>query len=148
MKNQFAEEFARFCQIKEQYLAAKEACDEVGMTAARTEMAALNDSIAAKGQTYRNLYSLYESVQERGNEHIDLCECHDYRDEAALIASFRELGIETFTFSSRYSSAVESAWMFIQNGCTLKGMVEINSNTKKWEGEGYEKCPAYLFSVN
>ena len=148
MKNTFAEDFAKLCQIKNRYLEAKSANDEAEMAAARAALKILDDSIDAMGQTYRNLYRLYESAQERGNEHIDLRECYDYRDEAALIASFREYGIETFTFSSRYSSAVESAWMFIQNGCTLKGMVEINSKTKKWEGDGYEKCPAYLFSVN
>ena len=148
MKNQFAEEFAKLCQIKEQYVAARKVEDAVGKKAARDAMADLEESILAKGQTYSNLYRLYESAQERGNEYLDLEQCYDYRDEAALIASFREYGIETFTFSSRYSSAVESAWMFIQNGCTLKGMVEINSKSKKWEGEGYEKCPAYLFSVN
>jgi len=148
MKNTFAEDFAKLCQIKNRYLEAKAANDEAEMAAARAALKVLDDSIDAMGQTYRGLYRLYESAQERGNEHLDLEQCYDYRDEAALIASFREYGIETFTFSSRYSSAVESAWMFIQNGCTLKGIVEINSKTKKWEGDGYEKCPAYLFSVN
>lgn len=148
MKNTFAEDFAKLCQIKNRYLEAKAANDEAEMAAARAALKVLDDSIDAMGQTYRNLYRLYESAQERGNEHIDLSECYEYRDEAALIASFRKYGIETFTFSSRWSSAVESAWKFIQNGCTMKGMVEISSQNTTWDGEGYEKRPAYLFSVN
>lgn len=148
MKNTFAEDFARLCRIKNRYLEAKAANDETEMEAARAALKVLDNSIDAMGQTYRNLYRLFESAQERGNAHIDLCNPHDYRDEAALIASFREYGIETFTFSSRWSSAVESAWKFIQNGCTMIGMVEISSENTTWDGEGYEKCPAYLFSVN
>lgn len=148
MKNQFAADYERLCQLKAQYKEAKAANDEAAMIEARNAKKAFDESIEKKAAAYQNLYSMYESARERGNEYIDLSECYDYRDEAALIASFREYGIETFTFSSRYSSAVESAWMFVQNGCTLKGIVEINSKYRKWEGDGYEKCAAYLFSVN
>lgn len=148
MKNQFAEEFARYSRIKEQYDAANKANDASGKKAAADAMVAFRQSISDKGQTYCDLYEKYEEAMERGNEYIDLSECYEYRDEAALISSFREHGIEKFTFSSGWSSAVESAWLFIQNGCTLVGMVEINSRFTSIDGDGFEKRHAYLFSVN
>ena len=64
-----------------------------------------------------------------GNERIDISELHEYQDAATLIASFREYGVEAFTFSSGWSSAAESAWAFLQNGCALAGMVEISGNS-------------------
>ena len=73
---------------------------------------------------------------------------HIIRKHAAtLIASFREYGVEAFTFSSGWSSATESAWAFLQNGCTLAGMVEINGKHKAFGSNEYEKRPAFLFRV-
>lgn len=147
MENKFSAEYARHIEILGQYNAAKAAKDEAGIEAARSAHMEQEDRIEAKGEAYSVMFERYKSARERGNEHIDICECWEYRNEADLISSFREFGIDTFTFSSGWSSAVEAAWAFIQNGCTLMGMVEINSRTKDWEG-CYEKRHAYLFSVN
>ena len=148
MKNTFEAIYQQIEELKARFQTAKAADDVEGMEKARAERKALGEAIEAKGATFAWMYNFYESARQRGNEHIDISECYDYRDEAALIASFRECGIETFTFSSGWSSAVESAWKFTQNGCTLMGMVEINSQTKTWDGDGYEKRHAYLFKVN
>ena len=86
-------------------------------------------------------------VDVDGNEYIDLSELHEYRDAKELIDSFREYGVEAFTFSSGWSSATGSAWTFLQNGCTLTGMVEINGPHKALGSDTYEKRPAFLFRV-
>ena len=147
MKNTFEALYQQHKEFKSLFQTAKAANDAEGMDKIRAERNALMESIEAKGAAFARIFDLYESAMDRGNEHIDISECYDYRDEAALIACFREYGIDTFTFSSGWSSAVESAWAFIQNGCTLMGMVEINAKTKNWEGDAYEKRHAYLFKV-
>ena len=147
MKNTFEALYQQHKEFKALFQTAKAANDAEGMDKIRTARNALMESIEAKGAAFARIFDLYESAMDRGNEHIDISECYEYRNEAALITDFRECGIDTFTFSSGWSSAVESAWAFIQNGCTLMGMVEINAKTKNWEGDAYEKRHAYLFKV-
>jgi len=147
MKNTFEAIFQQNEEIKARYLAAKAEMNAETMEQARADHQTLEATIEAKGETFARMYDFYKSARERGNEYIDISECYEYRNEAALIAGFRECGIDAFTFSSSWSSAVESAWAFIQNGCTLMGMVEINAKTKNWEGDAYEKRHAYLFKV-
>ena len=147
MKNTFEAIYQKHEEIKARFHAATAEKNAEGMEQARTQHQTLEEAIEIKGATFAIMYDLYKSARERGNEHIDISECYEYRNEAALIDDFRECGIDAFTFSSSWSSAVESAWAFIQNGCTLMGMVEINSKTKNWEGDGYEKRHAYLFKV-
>lgn len=147
MMKDFEAIFNQHCELKDRYQSAKAANDTEAMDQIRAERNALDEAIEAKGADFARLYEMYESARERGNEHIDLCECYDYRDEAALIASFRKYGITAFTFSSGWSSAVKSAWAFLQNGCALAGMVEINSRCTRWDSDEYEKAPAYLFRV-
>lgn len=147
MKNDFEAIYQQHKELKARFQTAKAANDAEAMDQVRSERKALMESVEAKDAIFGHMYDFYEESRERGNEHIDISECYDYRDEAALISDFRECGIDTFTFSSRWSTAVESAWAFIQNGCTLMGMVEINSKTSKWDGDGYEKCHAYLFKI-
>ena len=117
------------------------------MEQARADHFALEASIQAQGKPFELLYSLYAAAMKVGNEHIDISELHEYQDAATLIASFREYGVEAFTFSSGWSSATESAWAFLQNGCTLAGMVEINGKHKAFGSDEYEKRPAFLFRV-
>lgn len=147
MTNTFEAIYQKHEEIKARFQAAKAEKNTAAMEQARTKHQRLEESIRHKGITFATVYDLYKSARERGNEHIDISECCEYRNEAALIADFREFGIDTFTFSSGWSSAVESAWAFIQNGCTLMGMVEINAETQNWEGDAYEKRHAYLFKV-
>ena len=148
MKNTFEAIYQQVAELKARFQTAKEEKNTEAMDQIRAERKALDEAIEAKGATFAWMYDFYEDARQRGNEHIDISECYEYRDEAALIASFRECGIDAFTFSSSWSSAVESAWKFTQNGCTLMGMVEINSKTRNWDDDGYEKRHAYLFKVN
>lgn len=147
MKNLFDTLYQQHKELKARFQTAKAANDAEAMDKVRAERKALDESIEAESAAFARTYDLYESAKDRGNEYIDICESYDYRDEGSLISCLREFGIEAFTFSSRWSSAVESAWIFTKLGCTLMGMVEINSKTSNWDGDGYEKCHAYLFKI-
>ena len=126
MKNNFAEIYSQHEALAARYNEASQKNDREGMEQAREEHRALNEKVAANGRAYARLYELYADARERGNDYIDLSEIYDYKDEAQLIADMREYDIEAFTFSSSWTQALESAWLFTQNGCTLEGMVEIN----------------------
>ena len=135
-------------QIKTRYEEAKAQENTAGMEAARESHRKLSERIASRGKTYTKVYRLYESAAERGNEYIDLNDVIWDKDVEALIVSLRENGMEHFTFSATWSSTVETSWLFLKNGCTLEGMVEINGQSKAFGSEEYEKIPAYLFAVH
>ena len=101
-----------------------------------------------KGRKYGRTGSCTDSeAQERGNAYIDLNDTIWDDQVPALIGNLREYGIEKFTFSSTWSSAVETAWLFTQNGCRLEGLVEINGRHKAFMSDEYEKAHGYLFSI-
>ena len=128
-------------QLKARYDEAKEKENSAGMEAARASYRKLSEKIESRGESYTKVYRLYEDAAERGNEYIDLHDVVWDKDVEALIASLRENGIEYFTFSSTWSSAVETAWLFTENGCTLEGLVKINGQSKAFGNEEYEKIP-------
>ena len=147
MNRLFAETYAKDQEIEARYDNAELKNDSVAMEQARTDHFALEASIQAQGKPFELLYSLYAAAMKVGNERIDISELHEYQDAATLIASFRKYGVEAFTFSSGWSSATGNAWAFLQNGCTLTGMVEINGPHKAFGSDTYEKRPAFLFRV-
>lgn len=147
MANQFAAEYAQSIIIRNQYNTAQAANDEAAMQEAREAHRELEDRIEAKGTAYARLYTRYESAQERGNAFIDWDETIEDKDVASFVAGLREYGIEKFVFSSRWSSAVETAWLFQQNGCKLEGLVEINDRFKQICSDEYKKIHGYLFSL-
>ena len=147
MNRLFAETYAKDQEIEARYDAAELKNDQTAMEQARADHFALEASIQAQGKPFERLYSLYAAAMKVGNQYIDISELHEYQDAASLIASFREYGVEAFTFSSGWSSATESAWAFLQNGCALASMVEINGQHKAFGSDEYEKHQAFLFRV-
>ena len=145
MKNNFAQEYAREEAIKNAYHAAEKAGDEDGKKKARVDIRSLTEEIAAKGDDYAFVYRLYQEMMEAGNDHIDLRD--PIRDDAKMIETLRNLGVESFTFSSGWSSAVESAWIFQRCGCRLQGLIELNSPHMNWFTGTREKVHGYLFSI-
>lgn len=135
-------------QIKARYDEAKGNNNTEGMEAARKSYQQLSERIENRGKSYARVYRLYEDAVERDNEYIDLYNVIWEKDVAALIQSLRENVVEHFAFSSTWSSAVEIAWLFTQNGCTLEGLVEINGpHTNAFTGER-EKVHGYLFAIH
>lgn len=149
MKNTFAEDYRRNLEIEAAFDAAKAANDEAGMEAARAAHGALVDEVREKGSDYSYVLRLYVESMNAGNDCIDISE--PLQNDAEMIGWLRNFGIEKFTFSSSWSSAVNTAWTFLQNGCKLEGMVEINSRNSHWNfktgEEVRDKVPAYLFSL-
>ncbi len=145
MNNIFAEDIKKEQEIKANYNAA--ATEEERETA-RKAYQMWKATVIEKGEEYGRIYRFLSEAAERGNEYIAISECHDYRDEKTLIELFRKYGIEKFIFASGWSSAVDSAWIFTQNGCTIEGMTEYNTQGRAWGSDEFEKKHGYLFKVN
>lgn len=147
MKNTFEEAYQQELKIRAAYDAAEAAGSEEGKEAARAAIHELWGSIATKGQVYTRIYQDYKNSRDRGNKDIDLHDVIWDKDVPDMIACMRENGIERFTFSSGWSSAVETAWLFQENGCKLQALIQINGDEDIWNDGQYKKAPAYLFSI-
>lgn len=148
INNQLVMDAMTMQQIKARYDKAEKQNNTEGMEAARKSYQQLSERIEKQGASYVKVYRLYEDAVERGNEYIDLNDAIWEKDVADLIQNLRENGVDHFTFSSTWSGAVEIAWLFTQNGCTLEGLVEINSRfTDTFTGER-EKVHGYLFAIH
>ena len=134
-------------EIKRVYDAADEQNDEHGRVAAREAYHAWKDKVIAEGEDFWRVFQMYEYAQDRGNEYIDLHDVIWDKDVPDLIDRLRKAGIQKFTFSSTWSGTVETAWLFVQNGCKLEGLTEINGTTTAFMSEEYERVPAYVFSI-
>ena len=147
MKNTFAAEYEQELKIRADYETAKVAGNEEGIEAARAAIHELWDSIEAKGSAYSRIYRDYTESRDRGNIYLDLNDVIWDTDAPGLVACMRENGIEHFTFSSGWSSAVETAWIFKENGCQLEDLIQINGREDIFREGTYEKRPAYLFRI-
>lgn len=144
MKNIFEETYTQIAELKKAYDAAN---DEDGREKARTAYHDLLKPLEEFGSAAGRLWREYETSRDNGNGLLDISEVVWEKDAESLISCMRNIGIEQFTFSSTWSSAVETAWLFKQNGCELEGLVEISGSMSFFEGER-EKKRAYLFRVN
>ena len=143
MKNIFTENYRRIEELKARF----DTADEQEKESLRAEYHEVMKEIKEKGSITMRIWREYETALENGNNRLDLNDCIWDKDVKALIDCMRENGIAEFTFSSGWSGAVETAWLFQQNGCTLAGLVEINGAEKTFSTE-HEKLHAYLFKVN
>lgn len=143
MKNIFEETYQRIAELKEQYDAADETCK----ASIRDAYHKVLENITALGGAAPRIWREYEKARENGNELLDINDVVWDKDVDPLVSGLREFGIEQFTFSSGWSSAVDTAWLFQKNGCKLIGLVEINGNMDFLKDE-HEKLHGYLFSVN
>ena len=148
MKSIFEKELAQEQEIHAQYDAADAADDEVGRQAARDAHNALMEHVQSMGNVAFDCFRMALESIENGNDLIDLHECIWDKNVPALIENLRSCGIERFTFSSGWSSAVKTAWLFIQNGCTQEGMTLIHTNHYPYGGEEEERIPAFVFRID
>ena len=146
MKHTLEQVYTREAQRERAYAAAKAAGDEAGMEKARDAYHEMEDEILkTEDNDFGFAFRLYKQMKECGNEYIDLSIA--IHDEVGTLQTLRKYGFEHFTFSSGWSSAVESAWIFQQNGCRLEGLIELNSIHKDWTTGEREKVHGYLFSI-
>jgi len=134
-------------EIRRAYDAADDQNDEAGKVAAREAYHTWKDRAIAEGEDFWRIFKMYENAQDRGNEYIDLHDNIWDKDVAHLIERLRKAGIRKFTSSSTWSSMVGTAWLFVQNGCKLEGMTEINGTCTAFMSDEYERVPAFVFSI-
>lgn len=144
-KNLFEEVYEGIQEAKKAYYAAS---DEDGQNAAFAMYEKALEKVKGLRGAESRLWKAYETARDCGNEHIDICDAIAPKSVKHLIACMREYGFEAFTFSSSWSSAVEIAWLFQKEGCTLAGLVEINGQHKAFLGDGFERIHGYLFKLN
>lgn len=145
MMNIFEEAYRGIQEAKRAYAAATNTAEQDAARAIYKQATAKLDSLSSIEQ---RIWNAYETAKDCGNEYIDLNDT--IRDDAVagLVACMKKYGIEAFTFSSTWSSAVETAWLFQKAGCTLAGLIEINSQHKAFMSDDYEKVHGYLFKLN
>ena len=148
MNKNLEKDYEKVAAIKAAYNKAQEAGDEAGMDQARKDIRAAYNQIEENGEEYARVYRMLEEARERENDLIDINDNIWSKDVEKLIGALRENGIKEFTFSSTWSSIVETAWLFTKNGCSLKGMVEINGHCQVFMGGEWERKPAFLFTID
>lgn len=142
--NNFENFYNRIKDAKNAYDAAR---TEDEKNAARSAYKAVWDELKGLGNAACRLFNEYEVSRDSGNDYLDISEVVWDNEAAKLIEAMRQNGIDRFTFSSTWSSAVETAWLFLQNGCKLEGLIEINSRYTGWNSDEHEKAHGYLFRV-
>ena len=145
MMNIFEEAYRGIQEAKKAYAAATSEAEQDAARAIYKQATAKLDGLS---NIEKRIWSAYETAKDCGNEYLDLNDT--IRDDTVedLVACMKEYGITAFTFSSTWSSAVETAWLFQKAGCTLAGLIEINSQHKDFRSDEYEKAHGYLFKLN
>ena len=145
MMNIFEEAYKGIQEAKKAYAAATNTAEQDAARAIYKQATAKLDGLS---NIEKRIWSAYETAKDCGNEYIDLNDTIRDDEVEGLVACMKKYGIEAFTFSSTWSSAVETAWLFQKAGCTLAGLIEINSQHKAFMSDEYEKVHAYLFGLN
>ena len=144
-KNFFEETYKGIQEAKRTYDAA---ADEAGQNAARALYKQVTVKLDGLSTIEQRIWRAYETAKDCGNEYLDINDTISDDAVEGLVTCMRDYGIEAFTFSSTWSSAVETAWLFQKAGCKLAGLIEINSHYKAFMSDEYEKAHGYLFKLN
>ena len=145
MMNIFEEAYRGIQEAKKAYAVATSEAEKDAARAIYKQGTAKLDGLSS---TEKRIWSAYETAKDCGNEYLDLNDTIRDDEVEDLVACMKEYGITAFTFSSTWSSAVETAWLFQKAGCTLAGLIEINSQHKAFMSDEYEKAHGYLFKLN
>ena len=140
-------DYRRYEAINKAYEAAGKS-EEAGEKA-RADYHVLLEEVRAEGKDYGNLMRLYTQMKERENTYIDLD--GTYEDEEHILETFRTYGIKAFTFTSGWTSALESLWKFEQAGAKSQGMIEVNGNKSYHFGDAeatVDKKHGFLLTID
>ena len=143
MKNFLEDTYEKMQQLKQQITATN---DSDIQSSIRTEWRKIEEQIEGMGNIAYRVWLYYEKSRDNGNDYINIDDVVWDKDVTPLINGFRKFGVEHFTFSSSWSSSVETAWLFKMNGCELEELVEVNGNMNYMTGK-HEKMHAYKFAV-
>lgn len=88
----------------------------------------------------------YKNSKDCGNNRLNLSDIIWEHQISEIVACMKANGVKEFTFSGTYSGALETAWLFQQEGCTMEGMVKVFSKYTDANGE-HTEVPALLFKI-
>jgi hypothetical protein len=142
MTNIFEETYTKIQQIK---TAFNNATTDDEREEARKEMKIITDSFKAKSLCVNRIMDEYEVSRDSGNEILNIRSFISENQVDEFISVLKDNGINEFTFSNSSTGALENAWKFQEAGYKLQGIIEINSEYKKFFSDEYEKIHAYLF---
>ena len=140
-KNKFEKLYTKIQELKKLY-------NEGENEKARAAYIKLEETIKTEDRCFQKIWAMYKNSQDNKNQYIDFSDAIWDNEVEQIIKTLKDNGIEYFTFSSTWSSAVKIAWLFKQNGCSLEGLIEINENIDDFETGKMKKTPAYLFKLN
>jgi hypothetical protein len=141
-------DYRRYEEADAAYTKADMEHDEAAVKEAREAYHKLLEEVRAKGKDYSFMMRLYSDMKKRHNDYIDMDGTYD--DEEKIIGIFRDFGVKAFTFTSTWSSALESAWNYQKAGTKVDGMIEVNGNQKISFGSDeveFEKKHGFLFTL-
>lgn len=147
MESSFEKNYAREQEIRRMHDEAKAYGSGEGMADAVEAYRDFRSGIMAERDIYARIYRLYSQARNRGNRYVDISDDLDAENAGEMADAFRRHGIEKFTYSSCWSGAARAAWQFIQHGCILEGMLEINGPHTEIGSDKHEKVYGYVFSV-
>lgn len=142
-------DYRRYEEINKAYDAAGKT-EEAGEKA-RAAYQDLLTEVRTEGKDYGKLMRLYTEMKEHENTYIDIKDPDEYEDVAHLIETLRTYGIKAFTFTSGWSSALESLWNLEKAGARNQGMIEVNGNKEYHFGKeepSFEKKHGFLFTID
>ena len=144
MTNNFVEEYKRYADIRKVFASADNEADKERFG---DEYHEFITSIDAKGAYYSNCFCMYIDMMESENNYIDFPDTIDNKEIPKIVNTLRSLGFRKFTISSQDSGLLESVWAFLQNGCHLVGIIEINRRASDETFEDIEQIPALLIDI-
>jgi hypothetical protein len=140
----FEEAYKFIQEMKETY---KDCEDEAKLEEGRKTIREMIDELVEHDNVNLEVWRDYEDALNKGNDYLDIN--HNIRDEHVkpFVDCMQKQGLTHFTMSSTWSSMVELAWLFQQEGCEVVGMAEVVDITNTFTNETESK-PAFLFKVN
>lgn len=100
----------------------------------------LMEAVRIEGKCFCAMFRMYSEMKEDGNTLLNVPD--NYNPEG-IMKLFKACEIVRFTYSSRWSGALETAYVFEQSGYRIDGMTEINGGSRN----NNKKIPALVFEM-
>ncbi|WP_278558885.1 DUF7698 family protein [Acidaminococcus intestini] len=121
-------------------LEAKKSGVQRDLDRARDEYRDLMEAVRIEGECFFAMFRMYSEMKEAGNTLLNVLD--DYNPEN-IMKLFKACEIARFTYSSSWSDALKTAYVFEQSGYRIDGMTEINRGSRN----NKKKTPALVFEM-
>lgn len=114
------------------------------------KIAAVEKALASK-EAYKasginsTVCSAYKESKISEKEFIDFNNVIWDNEVLEIVKQLKEFDVKQFTISSGYSNLLDTVQVFVDNGCTVKGLIKINKKSN-WNNE-VEQIPALLIEL-